>query len=118
MPLDWYARRRGARSDIHTLNAFPVPRPSRDDPAQRVQLAGRLAAPDERFADRAGKVGVDWDRWATRRTMMMIHELDAVVAHLYGLTEAQLTHIFETFHEGWDCHPRLRQVLRHYREWA
>ena len=38
----------------------------------------------------------------------MIHELDAVVAHLYGLNEAQLVHIFETFHEGWDYHAAAR----------
>jgi len=44
----------------------------------------------------------------------MIAELDAVVAHLYGLSPKQLVHIFETFHEGWDYEPRLRQVLRHY----
>jgi hypothetical protein len=48
----------------------------------------------------------------------MIFELDAVVAHLYGLTEAHLVHIFETFHEGWDYRPRLEAVLRHYHEWA
>jgi hypothetical protein len=44
----------------------------------------------------------------------MIYELDAVVAHLYGLTERQLIHIFETFHEGWDYDARLRAVLKHY----
>jgi hypothetical protein len=48
----------------------------------------------------------------------MICELDAAVAHLYGLTERRLVHIFETFHEGWDYHSRLREVLKHYREWA
>ncbi len=47
----------------------------------------------------------------------MIHELDAVVAHLYGLTERQLVHIFETFHEGWDFEERLRATLRHFRHW-
>ena len=46
----------------------------------------------------------------------MIHELDAVVAHLYGLSEAQVGHIFETFHEGWDHDERLSEVLRHYRD--
>ena len=45
----------------------------------------------------------------------MIHELDAVVAHLYGLSEPQLVHIFETFHEGWDYHERLEGVFRHFR---
>jgi hypothetical protein len=47
----------------------------------------------------------------------MIAELDAIVAHLYGLTAPQLFHIFETFHEGWDYEPRLAAVLPHYRAW-
>ena len=46
-----------------------------------------------------------------------IHELDAVVARLYGLTEKQLVHIFETFHEGWDFEDRLDATLRHYGAW-
>ena len=48
----------------------------------------------------------------------MIHELDAVVAHLYGLSEPQLVHIFETFHESWDYQNRLDAVLRHYHAWT
>ena len=48
----------------------------------------------------------------------MIYELDAVVAHLYGLDERQLAHVFETFHEGWDFGNRLDGVLRHYRDWS
>ena len=47
----------------------------------------------------------------------MIHELDAVVAGLYGLTEAQLVHIFETFHKGWEYQERLDGVLRHFGRW-
>jgi hypothetical protein len=47
----------------------------------------------------------------------MIHELDAVVAHLYGLNENQLRHIFETFHEGWDYAQRLEETFKHYRAW-
>ena len=48
----------------------------------------------------------------------MIHELDAVVARLYGLSETQLVHIFETFHEGWEYQERLDGVLRHFRRWG
>ncbi len=48
----------------------------------------------------------------------MIAELDAVVAHLYGLSEAQLAHIFETFHEGWDYQPRLKAVRKHFEAWV
>ena len=47
-----------------------------------------------------------------------IHELDALVAHLYELSESQLIHIFETFHEGWNYEERLNQVLKHYHAWA
>ncbi|MXY54181.1 MAG: hypothetical protein F4Y86_16860 [Gammaproteobacteria bacterium] len=99
------------------LNPFPVPRPHRDDPRwQRVvQLAGRLACPDERFDTWAQKVGVDCGPLAPADKDDMIHELDAVVAHLYGLNEHQLVHIFETFHPGWDYDSRLDAVLHHYR---
>ena len=48
----------------------------------------------------------------------MIDELDAVVAHLYDLSADQLTHIFETFHEGWDYEPRLAAVMAHFDRWA
>ena len=56
-----------------------------------------------------------WCALAADEKEDMIHELDAVVAHLYGLSEPQLVHIFETFHEGWDYHERLEGVFRHFR---
>jgi hypothetical protein len=34
------------------------------------------------------------------------------VAHLYGLSEPPLTHIFATFHEGWDYAERLKAMLK------
>ena len=48
----------------------------------------------------------------------MIEELDAVVAHLYGLSDKQLIHIFETFHIGWDYEERLRSTLKHFNSWG
>jgi hypothetical protein len=41
-----------------------------------------------------------------------------VAAGLYGLTEAHVRHVFETFHEGRDYQGRLESVLGHYRAWA
>ena len=38
-------------------------------------------------------------------------------AQLYGLSEAQLRYIFETFHEGWDYGPRLEAVAQHFQRW-
>ncbi len=82
-------------------------------------MAGRLACPDKRFAKWAKAVGVEYDKLENANDKDdMIAELDAVVAHLYGLTEPQLTHIFETFHEGWDYQPRLTAVLKHFAAWA
>ena len=82
-----------------------------------VELSGRLACPDDRFADWAEAVGVDFGPLDADDKQDKIHELDAVVAHLYGLSEPQLVHIFETFHDGWDYQPRLTEVLRHYQAW-
>jgi hypothetical protein len=63
-------------------------------------------------------VGVECGKLDAAKKDDMIAELDAVVAHLYGLTEPQLVHVFETFHEGWDYEPRLKAVLAHYRQRA
>ncbi len=81
-------------------------------------LAGRLASPDDRFAEWAHKVGVQSGPLLPDEKEDMIHELDAVVANLYGLGEAQLGHMLETFHEGWDYQSRLDGVLRHFRAWS
>jgi len=117
IPLDWYARRYvEINMDIHIMNAFPVPRPSRDNALwQRVvALAGRLAAHDNRYRQWAKAVGVECGRLEEDEKEDMIHELDAVVAHLYGLSENQLRHIFETFHEGWDYGLCLEATLKHF----
>jgi hypothetical protein len=121
IPLDWYARRFvEVNVNFFIINPFPIPRPQRDDKRwQRVvALAGRLACPDRRFAGWARAVGVECGKLADDEKEDMIHELDAVVAHLYGLGEAQLHHIFATFHEGWDFRARLDATLRHFRSWA
>jgi hypothetical protein len=83
-----------------------------------VALAGRLACPDDRFASWARAVGVKCGQIGDDEKNDMMHELDAVVAHLYGLSESQLGHVFETFHEGWDYAARLKATLKHYRSWA
>lgn len=103
--LDWYARRFvELQVDYHVINPFPIPRPCRDSKlwARVVALSGRLAAPDKRFGEWATSVGVSHGKLRLDEKEDMITEPDAVVAHLYGLTDRQLRIIFETFHEGWD----------------
>lgn len=82
-----------------------------------MELAGRLACPDDRFIDWAQEVGVTCGPLDNNDKTDMIHELDAVVASLYDLSETQLIHIFETFHKGWDYKDRLDSVLQHFQNW-
>jgi hypothetical protein len=120
IPLDWYAR---CHVETHVnyfvFNPLPVPRPGRDSAFWRrtVELAGRLAAQHKRLAAWGRKVGVECGPLADDEKNDTIAELDAVVAHLYGLSEQQVRHVFETFHEGWEYGPRLGRVLRHFAAW-
>ncbi len=121
IPLDWYARRFvEINLNYHILNSFPIPRPGRDDTLRQrvVDLAGRLASQSDEYDDWADAVGVDYGPLADDEQMELIHELDAVVAHLYGLTREHVEVIFETFHDNWNHEPRLDAVLDHYDEWA
>ena len=117
LPLDWYARRFvEAHVSFFVINPFPVPRPGRGDPLRRrvAELAARLSCPDDRFAAWAAAAGVTCGPLAADEKADLIHQLDAAAARLYGLTEAHLIHLFETFHEGWDYRDRLDAVLRHF----
>jgi hypothetical protein len=123
LPLDWYARRYvELHLNLHIFNGLPIPIPTEDAITRRViELAGCLAARDERFSEWASAVGVpvgsiitpaDWDHlkvWIDEEA-----EIDALVSHLYGLTRDQVVHIFATFHRGWDYKPRLDAVLEHF----
>tara|TARA_Y100000589_G_C26920571_1_gene534195 strand:- start:24 stop:455 length:432 start_codon:yes stop_codon:yes gene_type:complete len=121
IPLDWFARRIVELNfNFFLFNPLPIPRPQRSNPLwQRVvQLSGRMACPDKRFTHWAEAVGVDCGLLDADEKLDKIHELDAIVAHLYGLSEPQLIHILETFHEGWNYEARLHEVLKHYHAWV
>ncbi|MBF8194535.1 hypothetical protein ITP53_54565 [Nonomuraea sp. K274] len=96
LPLDWYARRFVELKLSYTLlNAFPVPRPETESPLRGrvVQIAGRLAAVDDRYADWAAEVEVPVGSVdAPEEKKALIAELDAVVALLYGLDRKHSRH--------------------------
>ena len=106
--------------NFYVINPFPIPRPDQSDPLYKrvIELSGRLACPDDRFSDWAKKVGVECGPLDDDHKQDMIEELDAVVAHLYGLSDKQLIHIFETFHVGWDYEEQLRSTLNHFNSWG
>ena len=132
MILDWYARRVVELNlTFHLLNNFPIPRknpsassnpmdPGADPVAVRVaDISGRLAAVDDRFADWAAEVGVPVASVKTEAEKQdLIEELDACVAHLYDLDEADLAVVYETFHAKTDYSERHAAVLEHFRRWA
>ena len=123
MILDWYARR---VVELHLtasiLYNFPIPDAELDnDPVagRVVEIAGKLAAVDERYAEWADEVGVPVGSVTDEATRQdLICELDACVAHLYGLDEDDLAVVYETFHEGADYSQRHRAVLAHFRRIA
>ena len=121
IPFDWYARRWVELSlSYGILRQMPLPRPAADNPiAVRItELSGRLAAVDDRFSVWAEAVGVSVGSLVSNGDRVdAFSELDALAAVLYGLTAKHITHIFETFHRGWDYSSRLGSVLAHYDDW-
>jgi hypothetical protein len=121
LPFDWYARQIvESHITIEFMRSAPVPRVPEEHPLRRrvVEIAGRLAAVDHRYADWAYGVGVAVgsvkDEAAKRE---LIAELDGIVALLYCLKRPQVEHIFATFHRGWDYRSRLSSALSYYDKW-
>ena len=117
--FDWYTRR---IVELHMtyelLERMPVPRPVVTDKIRLriIQIAGSLATVDGRYSKWAKAVGVSVGSVKTPAEHEELEiELDALVAHLYGLTREHVEHIYKTFHRGWVEHaPRLVRVLTYY----
>lgn len=121
IPLDWYVRRYvEIGMSVEFFRSLPIPDPPPNDllRARVVELSGRLAAVDARYAGWAETVGVPVGSITTDAAKRdAIAELDALVALLYGLDRSDLEHVFATFHRGWDYQPRLEAALGHYDTW-
>jgi hypothetical protein len=119
--LDWYARRyveTGVK--FYLINSFPYPKPASINPLRKrvIKISARLACQDDRFREVANEVGTEIGPLNDQQKEDLIHELDAVVAHLYGLSENNLVHLFKTFHNGWDYQDRLNATLKHFDYWS
>ncbi len=117
IPFDWAARRVVELSmNLHILNSLPLPRPHADHPlrVRIAEIAGTLAAVDDRYTKWALAAGVPVGGVSANAKAPWLAELDAAVALLCGLSAADVEVVFSTFHEGWDFGPRLAEVLEHY----
>ena len=121
MIFDWHLRRVMELTLSFTdLMGTSIPDPGSGHPVRDrvVEVAGRLAAVDDRFAEWAAEVGVPVGSANDEATKQdLVHELDACVAHLYGLDEDDLEVIYTTFDEKRPdrYRDRLAAVLDHFR---
>lgn len=115
--FDWYMRR-WVEVNVNQWLLRPAPIPTPVDGCRSfsrvVEIAARLAAIDDRFSKWAKVVGVKIGSVRNDERADLEAELDALVAHLYGLTREHVEHIFKTFHRGWDYAPRLTKVLTYF----
>lgn len=116
-PFDWHARCFvEAHVTFDLLATFPIPDPPAEDPLRErvVEIAGRLAAVDDRYATWAAGVGVPVGSVRDESTRSgLLAELDALVCLLYGLDTTDAKTIFATFHRGWEYEPHLEAVINH-----
>jgi hypothetical protein len=83
-----------------------------------VSLSATLASPDQRFSEWANALGVSTGEFKLpSQRDDAIAECDALVALMFELDSQQVSHVFETFHRGWDYKPRLEKVLEYYDHW-
>jgi hypothetical protein len=118
LPFDWYMRKWVELNvTFELVSPAPIPEIDRSDARYKrvVALSVKIAAMDSRFSKWANTFG---EKAGTLKRqdekVEAIAELDALVAHLYGLSRSQVEHVFKTFHRGWEYTSRLEKVLAFY----
>ncbi|PAP76375.1 ATP-binding protein [Rubrivirga marina] len=97
--FDWLIRLKvGMHLSLFLVESQPVPRLTEADPAFRpiVEAAARLTCVDAAFDPLAAEVGVEGETDPSARAALRA-ELDARVAHVYGVTREELGHVLGTF---------------------
>ena len=101
IPFDWLGRRYvEANVNYFILNGLTFPPPD-NTPWERIgRTAARLSCVDGRFAEFASEAGVECGELTPTLRNDMRAEIDALVAHAYGLTADELRFIFTDFTEN------------------
>ena len=101
LAFDWLARRYvELHLNFYVLNSLTFPSYN-ETPWQRIgELAAELSCVDGRFAGFAAEAGVECGPLTDAERNDKRAEIDALVAHAYGLTEDELRFIFTDFTEN------------------
>jgi hypothetical protein len=111
IPFDWITRRRVEnKMSFGILNSLPIP----EIPDRVADLAGRLSCVDERYAEFARRAGVECGPLAEGDRSELEAEIDALVAHAYGLTREQLETVIADFVEAAVPDVYRERVRAHY----
>jgi hypothetical protein len=123
--FDWYTRRFiETRMNVHFVNAFPIPDSLETAEAQRiVAVSAELLSQDTALIRWAQACDVESKELTDIERLDRVAEIDALVALQFGVNRKQLSHVFESFHRGWDSSKpdyvdRYERVMRHYDVWA
>ena len=101
LAFDWLARRYvELHLNFYVLNMLTLPLPE-NTPWERLgKLAARLSCTDDRFEEFASDAGVECGPLIGEERTDMRAEIDALIAHAYGLTGSELRFIFTDFSEN------------------
>lgn len=117
MPCDWQVRRTvELNMTFEQIGLLTIPEPGTEHPIRHrvTEIAARLAACDDRFADWAAEVGVPVGSGGGGGEWLLA-ELDACVAYLYGLDEEDIAVVYDTFGRPGQWDERRDAVLIHFR---
>lgn len=98
LPFDWQARRFvETHVNFFILEGLRLPQLSDEQLEAIAKAAARLSCPDERFTDFAAATGVELGPLAPDERDRLRAEIDARVAHAWGLDATDLETIFADF---------------------
>lgn len=115
--FDWYVRKFiETQMNLFFVRSFPVPAfDGRESVFRITEIAARLTCTRSEFEGWAMKLGVAIQPLSEEEKTRLLVELDALVAHAYGLDESDIEQIMTTFHPTWHFKTYLSDVLEAYR---
>jgi hypothetical protein len=116
IPFDWYVRRWVELNfTFELLNPMPIPKFDENDKRciALIELVSQLIPVDQGFDTWLEELKIEKSSKQTPKEDKgnVLAQIDGLVASLYGFTPDQTTHLFSTFHKGWNFEDRLTKAL-------